>query len=71
VAADSWFLEIALLISRSLILRLLSRRAGILSSENRSQVEPLSLEQLESLGEALLDFSSASDLELWLRTLGT
>jgi hypothetical protein len=55
---------------RSLILRLLSRRVGILSSEVRSQVEALSLEQLESLGEALLDFSSASDLELWLRTLG-
>jgi hypothetical protein len=56
---------------RSLILRQLSRRAGILSSETRSQVESLSLEQLESLGEALLDFSGSSDLELWLRTLGT
>jgi predicted transposase YdaD len=56
---------------RSLILRLLSRRVGILSLEIRLQVESLSHEQLESLGEALLDFSSASDLELWLRTLGT
>jgi Domain of unknown function (DUF4351) len=56
---------------QSLILRQLSRRVGILSSETRSQVESLSLEQLESLGEALLDFSSASDLELWLRSLGT
>lgn len=55
---------------RSLILRLLSRRVGFLSSEVRSQVESLSLEQLESLGEALLDFSGSSDLELWLRTLG-
>ena len=55
---------------RSLILRLLSRRVGILPSEARLQVESLSLEQLESLGEALLDFSSSSDLELWLRTLG-
>jgi predicted transposase YdaD len=48
---------------RSLILRLLSRRVGILSSEVRSQVESLSLEQLESLGEALLDFSTAADLD--------
>jgi predicted transposase YdaD len=55
---------------RSLILRLLSRRVGVLSSEVRSQVESLSLEQLESLGEALLDFSSAADLDEWLRTLG-
>ncbi|WP_404784927.1 DUF4351 domain-containing protein [Altericista sp. CCNU0014] len=55
---------------RSLILRLLSRRVGILSSEVRSQVESLPLEQLESLGEALLDFSSAADLDEWLRTLG-
>jgi Domain of unknown function (DUF4351) len=54
--------------ARSLILRQLTRRAGILSSETRSQVESLSLDQLESLGEALLDFSGASDLELWLRS---
>jgi hypothetical protein len=51
---------------RSLILRLLSRRVGILPSEVRSQVESLSLDQLESLGEALLDFSGSSDLEQWL-----
>jgi predicted transposase YdaD len=51
---------------RSLILRQLSRRVGLLSSETRSQVESLSLEQLESLGEALLDFSGSSDLEQWL-----
>jgi predicted transposase YdaD len=55
---------------RSLILRQLSRRVGILSSETRSQVESLSLDQLESLGEALLDFSSGADLDRWLCTLG-
>jgi Domain of unknown function (DUF4351) len=55
---------------RSLILRLLTHQIGSLTPEIRSQVESLSLDQLESLGEALLDFSSASDLELWLRTLG-
>jgi hypothetical protein len=54
--------------ARSLIFRLLSRRVGVLSSEVRSQVESLPLEQLESLGEALLDFSSAADLDEWLRS---
>jgi predicted transposase YdaD len=56
--------------ARSLILRLLTRRVGILPSEIRSQVESLNLEKLESLGEALLDFSSSADLDGWLRTLG-
>jgi predicted transposase YdaD len=54
--------------ARSLILRQLTRRVGMLSSENRSQVESLTLEKLESLGEALLDFSSAADLDGWLRS---
>jgi Domain of unknown function (DUF4351) len=35
-----------------------------------SQISMLSVSQLESLGEALLDFSSAADLDEWLRTLG-
>jgi predicted transposase/invertase (TIGR01784 family) len=56
--------------ARSLILRQLSRRAGILPSEVRSQVQSLPLPQLESLGEALLDFTSVEDLEKWLQTLG-
>ena len=49
-----------------LILRLLNRRVGEVSSELRSQIQSLSLEQLESLGEALLDFTSLADLEGWL-----
>jgi predicted transposase/invertase (TIGR01784 family) len=56
--------------ARSLILRQLTRRVGGLPPDIRSQVESLSLEQLESLGEALLDFSSSADLDRWLRTLG-
>jgi Domain of unknown function (DUF4351) len=36
--------------------------------ESRSQVESLTLEQLESLGKALLDFSGSADLERWLRS---
>jgi Domain of unknown function (DUF4351) len=54
--------------ARSLILRLLTRRVGSLTPENRLQVESLTLDQLESLGEALLDFSGGADLERWLRS---
>ena len=52
---------------QALILRLLQRRVGELSSEVRSQIESLSLTQLESLGEALLDFTSIEDLFNWLQ----
>jgi hypothetical protein len=55
---------------RSLILRQLSRQVGLPLSELRSQIESLSLAQLESLGEALLDFSQPEDLVNWLRTQG-
>ncbi|MBC7972164.1 MAG: DUF4351 domain-containing protein [Verrucomicrobia bacterium] len=51
---------------RSLILRQLTRKVGTLPDAVRSRVEALAITQLESLGEALLDFSSLSDLEVWL-----
>ena len=51
---------------RSLILRQLTRKVGDIPQELRSQVEQLSLTQLESLGEALLDFSTRQDLIAWL-----
>ena len=49
-----------------IILRLLNRKVGELSPQVRSQIETLSLEQLENLGEALLDFNSMGDLQTWL-----
>ncbi|MBV6625762.1 MAG: DUF4351 domain-containing protein [Rivularia sp. (in: Bacteria)] len=52
--------------ARSLILRLLIRRVGELPSPVRQAVETLSLEQLENLGEALLDFNNMSNLQAWL-----
>jgi predicted transposase YdaD len=55
---------------RSLILRLLTRRIGEVSPNLRSQIQSLSLKQLEALGEALLDFSQPGDLANWLQTLG-
>jgi hypothetical protein len=51
---------------RSLVLRLLNRRVGTLPETIQTQVEALPLEQLEALGEALLDFTGLSDLENWL-----
>jgi predicted transposase/invertase (TIGR01784 family) len=52
--------------AQSLILRLLTRRIGSVAPEVRSQIQALSLAQLEALGEALLDFSEAWDLVRWL-----
>ncbi|BAU13663.1 hypothetical protein LEP3755_42030 [Leptolyngbya sp. NIES-3755] len=50
----------------ALILRLLIRQVGELPEEVRSQINTLSIEQLESLADALLDFSNLEDLETWL-----
>jgi predicted transposase/invertase (TIGR01784 family) len=52
---------------RSLILRQLPRRVGELPDSLRSQIATLTLPQLESLGEALLDFRAIADLEQWLQ----
>jgi hypothetical protein len=52
--------------ARSLILRLLTRRVGQLPEAILAQVNELPIEQLEALGEALLDFVDLSDLQAWL-----
>jgi predicted transposase YdaD len=49
-----------------LVLRLLIRRIGDVTPALKSQIQSLSLNQLESLGEALLDFSQPDDLVSWL-----
>ena len=50
----------------ALVIRLLIRRCGILPSSLENQVRSLSVEQLEFLGESLLDFRGIGDLEIWL-----
>ncbi len=55
----------------SLILRLLNRRLGEISPTLDQQIQELSLEQLETLGEALLDFTSLTDLTTWLSEIET
>jgi len=49
-----------------LILQLLNRRLGEISSTVSQKIRELSPEQLETLGEALLDFTSLTVLTTWL-----
>jgi predicted transposase YdaD len=49
-----------------LILRQIQRRIGVIPTALASRVRELPLERIESLGEALLDFSTPQDLETWL-----
>ena len=51
---------------RSLILRQLNRRLGTIAPEIKTKIEALTIVQLEDLGEALLDFASVTDFEVWL-----
>lgn len=46
-----------------MVLRLLQKRVGDLPPDVREQIQTLSLEQLEALGEALLDFRAISQGE--------
>jgi hypothetical protein len=52
---------------RGLVLRLLQRRLGRLPQSRRRAIEKLSLQKIEALGEALLDFDSPDDLSRWLQ----
>lgn len=52
---------------RAIILRLLNRRLEQISPEIQGQIEALTLEQLEDLGDAVLDFSTPDDLQQWLQ----
>ncbi|MBC6431089.1 DUF4351 domain-containing protein [Nostoc sp. HG1] len=51
---------------KDLVLRLLNRRIGEIDALLIERITGLSIEQLENLGEALLDFSRITDLEAWL-----
>jgi predicted transposase YdaD len=51
---------------KKLVLRQLTRKLGNLSPQLQAQVNSLNLEQVESLGEALLDFNSIDDLMIFL-----
>ncbi|APB32655.1 hypothetical protein GlitD10_0346 [Gloeomargarita lithophora Alchichica-D10] len=55
----------------TLIVRLLQRKVGSLTPAQVKHIQSLSLEQLESLGEALLDFTVQGDLDDWLESFST
>jgi Domain of unknown function (DUF4351) len=50
----------------SLIIRQLTRRVGLINQQLEENIRTLATSQLEDLGEALLDFTTVSDLENWL-----
>lgn len=52
---------------QELVLRQLQRRVGELPEDVKKQVQSLSLQNLEALGEALLDFTTIEDLLNWLQ----
>ena len=51
---------------RSMILRMLNKQLGEVSKQNLVKIESLTVEQLDALCEALLDFTSTDDLVRWL-----
>ena len=53
----------------NLVLRLLTKRVGPITPNVEAQIRGLSLPQLESLGEALLDFADLADLTTWLQSM--
>lgn len=57
------------LILRQLNRRLLNRRVGTLPESITTRIAELSIEQIETLAEELLDFQSIEDLEVWLENL--
>jgi hypothetical protein len=50
----------------ALVLRQVNRRLGGLNPTLEAQIRDLSIEQVEDLGEALLDFQTEADLVNWL-----
>jgi predicted transposase/invertase (TIGR01784 family) len=52
---------------QELIMRLLVRRFGTVEPEIQTRIRRLSIDQLENLGEAILDFTITSDLITWLQ----
>jgi predicted transposase YdaD len=51
--------------ARSMVTRLLTKRFGNIPVELQTQVNALSVDRIESLGEDLLDFTNISDLQAW------
>ncbi len=50
----------------SLLARQIKRRFGSFAPEVARRLDALSSDQLDELGEALFDFATVSDLDVWL-----
>jgi hypothetical protein len=50
-----------------MLIRQLNRKLGVISDSTIAQIQTLTIAQLESLGEELLDFGSIDDLSNWLQ----
>lgn len=50
---------------QALVLRQLTKRFGALPDSVQAQIQDCSLEQLELLSEALLDFQSLDEVQAW------
>ena len=50
-----------------MLFRSLQRRVGPLDAADEEQIRRLSLEALEELSEALLDFTQVADVVTWLQ----
>jgi len=55
-------------LERTVLLRQLRKRLRDLDPVVEEQIEALSADRLEQLGEALLDFNSTADLNAWLQS---
>ena len=62
-------LEQGLARERNLIIRLIKRKLGAIDVDIESRIMPLNIDDLERVGEALLDFSTGEDLTNWLNAL--
>jgi predicted transposase YdaD len=51
---------------RNVLTKLLNRKFGVVSEAVHGEIEMLSIEQAESLVEAILDFEKPEDLQNWL-----
>jgi hypothetical protein len=51
-----------------LVMRQLRRKFGVIDNGLEDRIRALKVDQLEALGEALLEFRAVDDLERWLAT---
>ena len=66
ITQTRFYQQVVQITETNMVIRQLNRRCGSLSDTLETKVRSLSIPQLESLGEALLDFQDITDLENWL-----